>query len=108
MQSREWQTRKVKRRNRYFETERSDQVQLVKWLRLKGIVHFAVPNGFKRTPLQGALEKAMGLSAGVQDLIIPISRKGYHSMALEVKRKQGGRISESQEYWREALTKLGW
>lgn len=105
---REWQTRKAKRKKAACSPERNDQIKIVSWLRDNGIVHFSVPNGFKRTPMQGAIEKAMGLSAGVPDLIIPIARKGYHAMALEVKREAGGRLSEKQMYWLEVLNKEGW
>ena len=108
MNPREWKTRKQIKREEICSKEKQDQQQVIKWLQWHGIPHFAVPNGFKRTPIQGAIERSLGLRAGVPDLIIPVAAKGYHAMALEVKRIKGGRVSEAQQYWLEQLTKQGW
>lgn len=57
-----------------------------------GLVYFHVPNGGYRTPVEGAMFKAMGVRAGVSDLLLFHDNK---FIALELKAK-GGRATEAQ------------
>ena len=59
---------------------------------VKGLVFFHVPNGGFRNKSEAALLKAMGVHAGVSDLILVHGGKFF---ALELK-AQGGRASEEQ------------
>ena len=56
---------------------------------------YAIPNGGKRAKRTGATMKSEGVKAGVFDLHLPVSRDGYLSLYVEMK-KTGGTISESQ------------
>lgn len=74
-----------------------DQIQraVVQHLRMRGVpglVFFHVPNGGRRGKVEGAIFKAMGVRAGVSDLILAHSNKFF---ALELK-AEGGRATESQ------------
>lgn len=71
------------------------QKAVVQHLRSRGVpglVYFHVPNGGKRGPVEGAIFKAMGVRAGVADLILFHEGKSF---ALELK-ADNGRPSESQ------------
>lgn len=50
----------------------------------------------------------MGVKAGVPDVCLPVPRGGYHGLYVEMKRKQGGRVSEEQNEWMEALRAQGY
>lgn len=71
------------------------QRAVVQHLRLrgvKGLVFFHVPNGGRRGAVEGAIFKAMGVRAGVSDLILAHNSKFF---ALELK-AEGGRATEAQ------------
>ena len=92
--------RRVRRRNRSnsVKTEYQEQVLLVARIRLlSDILVFAVPNGGKRGKAEAVRMKAEGVLPGVPDLVIPEPRGGFCGLYVEVKRTQGGRLSEAQE-----------
>lgn len=41
-------------------------------------------------------------------MILPVARKGYHGLAIELKRKVGGKLSTEQAQWLDALNAQGW
>lgn len=47
---------------------------------------FHIPNGGKRTAVEAARFKAMGVVAGVPDLFLALPGNGYHGMFIEVKK----------------------
>jgi hypothetical protein len=51
--------------------------------------------------------KAAGFQFGVPDLHLPIARRGFHGLWLEMKRQKGGRLSDDQRAWVEALHAAG-
>jgi hypothetical protein len=53
---------------------------------------FHVANGGKRKPIEAAILKGLGVTAGVRDII---AIRGGHTYALELK-GPGGRLSENQ------------
>ena len=59
---------------------------------------FAVPNGGLRGKREAAIMKAEGMTAGVSDMILLISKKGYASLCIEFKTAKG-RQSQSQKEW---------
>lgn len=69
---------------------------------------FAVPNGGDRHKATAGKLRAEGVRAGVPDYILPVAAGGYHGLAIELKRQQGGRTSGEQEQWIEALRQEGW
>ena len=50
---------------------------------------FAVPNGGLRGKREAAIMKAEGMTAGVADMILLVSRKGYGSLCIEFKTAKG-------------------
>lgn len=103
-------------------SEHAEQAAVVNFAeRLKGAypelaLLFAVPNGAaltwqedrrgKRFSPQAAKLKAEGLKPGVPDLILPVSRHGYHCLFIEMKTDKG-RVSKEQSAWLEALEGQG-
>ena len=68
---------------------------------------FAVPNAAKREEKTRGLLLAMGMKAGVPDLLFPVPRGGHIGLAIEMKRP-GEKASDIQIAWLEALEKHGW
>ena len=91
-------------------TEHHLQVECVRWFRLKhhkdGII-YAVPNGGKRTLTEGAIKRFEGMTVGIPDLHIPVPRKGYASLYIEMKNGKTGRLSENQKDMIERLRSYG-
>lgn len=91
-------------------TEHHLQVECVRWFRLKhhkdGII-YAVPNGGKRTLTEGAIKRYEGMTVGIPDLHIPVPRKGYASLYIEMKNGKTGRLSENQKDMIERLRSYG-
>ena len=89
-------------------TERDEQIKLVKYLKWNKIPHYAVPNGGSRNPIEAKNMKAEGVSAGVPDICIPVPNKKYHGLYIEMKRQNGGRVSEKQKEWIDRLNQNGY
>lgn len=95
-------------------TEDQDQIALFRWAayqegrfpELRCMFHVA--NGGYRTPIEAARFKAMGVKAGVPDIFLPVARSGYHGLFIELKRANGGRLSDAQRGWLEALRRCGY
>ena len=69
------------------------------------------PNGGKRDAFTGGQMKALGVSPGFPDLILPVwcTKRIYPGLAIEMKRPDGkGRVSDSQGEWLDHLDKQGW
>lgn len=63
---------------------------------------FAIPNGEHRSKSVGARLKLEGVSPGVPDLCVP-----ELLLWIEMKRQQGGTVSEAQDDWLGYLRALG-
>lgn len=85
-----------------------EQIVCANWLRGLGVPWYHVPNGGRRDEIEGAKFKRMGVSAGVPDICICVARKGYHGLYIELKRKFGGKLSESQIRWKNDLIREGY
>lgn len=79
---------------------------------------YAIPNGGSRgdnarsRAIQGAKLKATGVKPGVPDTHFPVSRKGFLSLYIELKRPhsergRAGTVQETQEQWHEDLRAEG-
>ena len=69
------------------------------------------PNGGKRDAFTGGQMKALGVSPGFPDLILPVwcTKRIYPGLAIEMKRPDGkGRVSGSQGEWLYHLDNQGW
>ena len=86
-------------------SEHQEQAAFVDWLKLKGIRHYATPNGayLGRDPVGRAIQmkklKAEGFSPGVPDLVIPYRTSEYGGLFIEMKRKGGSKVSDEQKDW---------
>ena len=68
---------------------------------------FHVPNEGKRSVYSGAELKRAGLKKGVPDVMLPVARKGYHGLAIEMKAGKN-KPTEDQKKWLTGLAKEGW
>jgi len=87
-------------------TEYQEQKIVHSWLKAHRIVHCAIPNGGKRTAIEGNQLRYIGISAGAPDLLV-FSRvpklPQCRGVAIEMKRRVGGRLTEEQLAWLAAL-----
>ena len=94
-------------------TEHSEAVGLADYMRHRGVVFCHVPNGGRRGQLEALRLRAEGVMPGVPDYLVfsgPGGRKlkSLHGIAVELKRRKGGRVTRQQEEWLEILPVLGW
>lgn len=91
-------------------SETSDHLALVKWAkynpRLKCLIHIA--NEYDGGRIGGYRRKLMGVKAGVSDFFLPLPLSGYHGMWIELKAKEGGRVSREQKNWLDLMQELGY
>lgn len=60
---------------------------------------FHVPNGGRRGPAEAGRFKAMGVKPGVPDVFLDVPRGGFHGLRIELKRRNGGKVSKDQTDW---------
>ena len=96
-------------------TEYAEQKLVCQWLKAKRVAYCHVPNGvYHGDPIRGAIQKRVGVKAGVPDLLI-FSPPEYgwkirepRGVAVEMKRRTGGTVSDNQGEWLERLKSCGW
>ena len=72
-------------------SEATEQEQVMLWCSYIAIRHpelnllYHVPNGGSRNEIEAANLKRQGVKAGVPDLALPVARKGYHGLYIEMK-----------------------
>lgn len=95
------------------ETEHLHQAALLAWCavnahNLPGLEWiFAIPNGGKRPMPVARKLKAEGVKPGVPDLMLPVPRRGYHGLFIEMK-SEVGRVQKEQQAWLDALALQGY
>lgn len=95
-------------------TESAEQATLFSWARMMAgkwpelRLLFHIPNGGSRGKVEAARFKAEGVKAGVPDLFLPVARGSHHGLFIEMKRREGGRVSAEQKEWIAALTEQGY
>ncbi|MCJ8343315.1 MAG: VRR-NUC domain-containing protein [Cetobacterium sp.] len=85
-------------------SEETEQITLIDWCNintckypeLKLIYH--IPNGGKRGKSEAVRLKRGGVKKGVPDLCLPVPRKNYHGLYIEMK-FGNGRTSKDQKEW---------
>ena len=96
-------------------TEAQEQKLLIKWTQQPSIrekfpclalLHH-IPNGGKRSAIEGKHLKEMGVKSGVPDLFLPVPNAKYHGLYIEMKVGKNT-TSDSQEWWIEHLRKQGY
>ena len=95
--------------------ETQEQIWLLKWGQqptirrqypdLKYLFHIPNERSDKR---QAAILKKMGVKRGVPDLCLPVARGQFHGLFIEMKRSDGGVVSDDQLWWNEQLISKGY
>ena len=94
--------------------EDREQAAVIQWAeyesgRLPGVnLIYAIPNGGSRNKIEAANLKRTGVKPGVPDLFLPVARRGCHGLYIEMKRREGGRLSENQRVWLKRLHEQGY
>lgn len=93
--------------------EDDEQIDFVTWLEDRGLKFTAIPNStYTKYVSVKVRNKRLGLRRGFPDMIVLVRRheskdgEGY-LLTIEMKRERGGKESEDQKDWREALNGLG-
>ena len=95
-------------------SESHEQQMLMSWWALacpKGYSHrllMACPAQAARSPRNGARMKAEGYRAGTPDLFLAIPRGTRHGLYIEMKRRDGGQLAESQREMLFILSQQGY
>ena len=87
--------------------ETDEQQAVVQWCFYNRILIFAIPNGGKRNKAEAVKLKREGVKAGVPDLCVPVARRGYHGLFIEMKYGKNT-TTEKQEEWLEVLNREGY
>lgn len=96
-------------------TEAQHQIQLIKWSQQPHIrckypelkLMYHIPNERKCSQVQGRMLKMQGVRSGVPDLHLPVARKGFHGLYIEMK-TETGKTSDNQDWWIYELQKQGY
>ena len=92
--------------------EHEHQAALFEWAAMAAQKHpelrlmYAIPNGGARTARTGAMLKREGVKAGVPDICLPVAKRGFSALYIELK-APGGRLSDVQRQWQAMLTAHG-
>lgn len=95
-------------------TEHEEQAALFKWAKLSAGAHpglkllFAIPNGGHRHKAVAGKLAAEGVKPGVPDACLPVARGEFHGLYIEMKRRDGGSLSETQKGWIADLNDQGY
>ena len=95
-------------------TEEAEQEAVIEWAELMRNqvpeldLLFHIPNGGWRHPGTAVKMKKAGVKAGVPDLFLPVPRGLSHGLWIEMKRTKGGKVSDEQKDWIEALEHQGY
>lgn len=85
--------------------EDREQATLFSWAQMKSRAFpelelmYHIPNGGFRTKTEAARFRCEGVKAGVPDVCLPVARGGFHGLYIELKRREGGKVSENQSKW---------
>lgn len=99
---------------RLLPKEGQEQATLMSWAGMQSCVYpelgllFHIPNGGSRSKAEAGRFKAEGVRAGVPDLMLPVARGEYHGLFIELKRLDGGTVSQEQKTWLRELKEQGY
>ena len=94
--------------------ESAEQTWIFRWAAVMSASHpelkllFHIPNGGSRNKIEAAKLKAQGVKPGVPDICLPVPNDEYHGLYIELKRRDGGHVSENQKAWLSALKACGY
>lgn len=93
--------------------EADEQALLFEWVEYAVVTYpelglmYHIPNGGRRNTREAHNLRLQGVRAGVPDICLPVPRGPYGALYIELKRKQGGRVSADQRVWIDALNRAG-
>jgi hypothetical protein len=90
--------RKSKAHEKIVSTEKIDCMAYARWADSLGLPLFHIPNEGKRSLHFGRMLKLMGLRKGVPDFFLPVMKKMYGGLFLEMKRKKDYSKSEKEKW----------
>lgn len=100
--------------NKQIPTEAQEQTALFQWAAMMegriselALLH-SVPNGGSRHPIEAVHLKQQGVKPGIPDIFLPCARGPFHGLYIEMKRRQGGRVSVDQKKMLLALRAQGY
>lgn len=88
-------------------SETEEQIAVIEYCDLRGILCVHIPNEGKRSEISGAILKREGLRKGFPDLFFPIPSRGYHGLFIEMK-SRSGKVSAEQDEWLKILSENGY
>ena len=92
-------------------SEHAEQALVVSQCRMVGILCASIPNDGKRSSKTAAIAKQRGLTSGAPDFLVftvPPKAPQYRGVALEFKRRDGGKEDEKQKKFLADLRAEGW
>jgi len=100
-------------KKKYSPTEAQIQAALFEWAAYNLIKYpelkllHAIPNGGSRHPAEAANLRRQGVKPGVSDIFLPVARRLYHGIYIELKAAKG-RLRPMQKEWLTAVSKEGY
>ena len=94
-------------------SESTEQMTLIQWCKINECIYpdleliYHIPNGGKRSKTEAIRLKCEGVKKGVPDLCLPVPRRNYHGLYIEMK-YGNGRTSKEQKEWIQKLNKQGY
>lgn len=87
------------------QSEARIQAECVEWFRRNypGFIIYHIDNGAQKNAVRASQARAIGILTGIPDLHIPVARRGYNSLYIEMKRP-GHKATFAQ---RERMNQLG-
>jgi len=85
-----------------MKTESQEQIEFIQWCKRNAVEYpeldeiFAIPNGGKRHIFTASRMKLEGVKPGVPDLLLPVQKRGYAGLFIEMK-KLDGKLSPAQK-----------
>ena len=85
-----------------MKTESQEQITFIQWCKRNAIEYpeldeiFAIPNGGKRHIVTASILKLEGVKPGIPDLFLPVQKRGYAGLFIEMKNLDGT-LSIAQE-----------
>ena len=96
-------------------SEAAEQTALLRWTETAGRQYpelrwlLAIPNGLAASSKGAARRmKEQGMKAGVPDLFLPAPVPPHAGLWIEMKIRQGGRVSDAQRNWHAYLREAGY
>lgn len=94
--------------------EAQEQKALFEWIAWQSRLYpelalcHAIPNGGSRNAIEAHNLRLQGVKAGIPDIFLPCARKGFHGLYIELKRRQGGKVSYPQKRMLAELAQQGY